>query len=155
MTVYEAPINRDVVDVARPLVRFIAGVSFVGFSAGATVAMGAAALTPWLGDTVSLGGIADRYWAAALLALVLFVGQLMNRGKNPGWYAGFLLVDASFTSAQLVSGLLIYVAMTGLPPVVANLVAWVIGTILGVVIARYGEDLLFGAPVVKKKGTRA
>lgn len=165
MAITESPLSRDAVVTATPVLKAVVGLAFIAFSAGATVTIGGDDLKPWLADSATIGLFADRYWLAALVAAGITLGQVVTRGKAVAWYGFLLIIDAIYTGRQVFSGFLTWLVETGLlsaasgPLVLARpagpsagqiVAAWLLAVLLGIFIARQGENLVFGKPAAKK-----
>jgi hypothetical protein len=160
MSAHEAPISRTFVDGALPFLRIALGVAFIAYSANSTIRIGATDLI-WLfptTNTITIGGGADAYWYAAVVAIILFAGQIATSERYPRTYHLFLWPDAIYTGRGVQAAL--DTALTVLAGAVVGdnagarmigwLISWPVGLIIGYVIARWGEELLFG----KRRKTR-
>jgi hypothetical protein len=159
-----SPLSRDAVEVAGPALRALLGLAFIAFSAGATVTIGGDDLRRWLGDAATLGLFPDRFWLASMMAVGLSVGEILTRGKRSIVYGGLLLVDSFYTSRQIQLGFQRWLIDLGvlaepgalLPVVHASpgqiALSWALALVVGIFIARWGEELVFGKP--KARPTR-
>lgn len=169
MAVTESPLSRDAVISVAPFLRALLGLAFIAFSAGATVAIGADDLRPWLNESTTIGLFADRYWLATIAAVGLTVGQVVTRGKAVAWYGLLLVIDAIYTGRQIYGGFLTWLMKTGtlgatsdtlvivrpMGPSAGQIVlAALLAVLLGVYVARWGEELVFGKPKAKAVTTR-
>ncbi len=161
----EAPISRDVVDMALPYLRALLGLAFVAYSANSTIVYGAGDMMWFWPETtkITITGFSDAYWYAMLLALALFVGEVATGEKYPGVYKMFLLPDAFYTARGIFDGLrrAFQVLLTSgdvIPEsaaaVLGTALALPVGFFLGYLIARWGEHLLFGKRRAGARGRR-
>jgi hypothetical protein len=103
-----APLPRGWIDDALPIFRALLGAAFVAFSSYATVVLFAGDIQPIVGDAVSIGIMADRYWAGLLLALVFFIGEIVTAEHAPAVYGIILLPDTFYTARQMRPGFLAF-----------------------------------------------
>lgn len=153
MSVREAPLSRDLIDVALPWLRGGLGVAFIAFSANSTIFIGAGDLL-WLFEAtraVTIASFADAYWYAAGGALLLFIGEVATGEKYPRAYRLFLIPDAVYTARGLWLGLSKALAVLlgswlGEPAagVLGMVLAAPVAFWLGYLVAKWGEILLFG-----------
>lgn len=152
MTTREAPISRDLVDAARPWLRLLLGVAFVGYSANATIFIAADDLM-WLfpqTKNATLATFPDALWYSAILAVVLFAGEVATSERHPGTYRIFLAPDVFYTARGMFSGMSGALAVL-LAPWIGEDAAKIVGVVLalpivgfiGYIIAKWGEILLF------------
>ena len=153
MSAREAPLSRDLVDIALPWLRAGLGIAFIAFSANSTIFISAADQL-WLFEAtrqITIGAFADAYWYAAAFALVLFIGEVATGEKYPRVYRLFLIPDAIYTArgvwVGLSKALIVLIA-----PWLGDGAAGILGPVLaapfafwlGYLIAKWGEILLFG-----------
>jgi len=150
MTVRDAPLPRTWIDDALPWLRATLGAAFVAFSANSTVFIGAADLQ-WLFSStqqVTIGGVPDAFWYSSLLALIFFVGEVVTAERYPRVYQLFLIPDTLYTARGMHGGVAPALGvLLGLGPpgmVLGWVLAWPICLGVGYLVARWGEDLLFG-----------
>ena len=153
MSTREAPLSRDLVDIALPWLRGALGVAFIAYSANSTIFIGAGDLL-WLFEStkeITIATFADAYWYAAALALILFVGEVACAERYPRTYRMFLVPDAFYTARGVWAGL--SKAAAGLlttwldqqaAAIVGAIIAAPVAFWLGYLIAKWGEILLFG-----------
>lgn len=154
MTVRDAPISRTLVDEALPWLRAIAGIAFVAYSANSTILIGAADLLRFFDSTrlITIGYWPDAYWYSAIVAVILFVGEVATSEKYPKTYKLFLIPDAFYTARGIFAGLSSALSLLAASFVGENEAAAIIGVVLafpvsvwiGYLIAKWGEVLLFG-----------
>lgn len=150
MTTSDAPLKRAWLDDAGPILRLLFGAGFVAYSAYATVFLAADDLQRYfkMGDQATLGFFADRYWLSTLLALVLFLGEVATGERYRKVYWLFLAPDAIYTARQAQPGWdSFWREVIGDRPETAGTAAvlsWIVALIIGYLVARWGEDLLFG-----------
>lgn len=108
-----APLPRGWIDDALPIFRALLGAAFVAFSSYATVVLFAGDIHPMTGDAVSIGIMADRYWAGLLLALAFFIGEIITAEHAPSVYGVILLPDTFYTARQMRPGVLAFLLAYG------------------------------------------
>jgi hypothetical protein len=156
MATFDAPINRNVVNTSTPILRLILGIIFVGYSAGTTITYFADDLSVFFkaGQQVTIAYVDDRFWYGFLLALVIFFGEVVTSEKAIGWYLLFLAPDTFYTARQIQQGfqnaLIVLLGTSPGAQALAVIGSWVIGLIVGYLIAKWGEVLIFG-----RSGSRA
>lgn len=83
------------------------------------------------------------YIIAVLFQIVTTLGQWFTSSKNSRWYLFWLFPDALTTaydfSERLDYGLIKIASIAGVSPFYGTLIAGVIGAVVGIVVARYGE----------------
>lgn len=158
----EVPISRGLVDEAAPWLRGLLGIGFVAYSANATIFIAADDLL-WLFPITrqtTIGAFPDAYWYSFLIAVVLFVGQVVTSEKYPAAYRLFLAPDILYTGRGVFGGLSTALAALALAAIgpeyreAADWFGWILAfpgaAVIGFIIARWGEVLLFG----KRRTTR-
>lgn len=157
----EAPISRDLVDEARPWLRLLLGFVFVAYSAASTIFIGAVDLM-WLFPTTrtEAAGFPVAYWYSAAVALILFAGEVATGEKHPSAYRLFLAPDVFYTARGVFGGMstalgaLILAAIGPDYRAAAEWVGWLlafpVAAVLGYIIARWGEILIFGKRRVRR-----
>jgi hypothetical protein len=161
MSAREAPINRDITDAAAPWLRLLLGVAFVAYSANTTIQYGADDLAFFFkaGLDFTIGYVADRYWYASLFAVILFLGEVVCGERWPRIYWLFLIPDAFYTSRQIQQGFQNAFTVilsggsanpSGAAIAGAIVASWVAGLLIGFIIAKWGEVLIFG----RRRGPR-
>ena len=139
-----APLNRQDLDRAAPWLRLLAGAALIAWSSYTTVAGIGVDFAPLVNGRALWGiplAVVAGLAAAALLSLV----QWLTSEHAPLIYAAALVVDARYTQWQLgpwIADLAAYHLQS--MPVVAWIVAFVVSWGLALLVARYGEILLFG-----------
>ncbi len=108
-----APLPRGWIDDALPVARTMFGAAFVAFSGWATIRLFAMDIQPLIGDAQTIGIMLDRYWLGLLLALSLFIGQVMTAESAPSIYGAILIPDTWYTARQMYPGLVIFLAAYG------------------------------------------
>lgn len=140
-----APLPRTWIDTTLPGARALLGALFVAFSGYSTVYLFSQDIQRLTGDKVSLMLFADRYWAGLALALLLFFGEIFTSERYPKVYRVLLIPDTFYTARQMVPAALFaltsYAHLVGTTLVV---VSWLAALVLGYLIARFGEELIFG-----------
>jgi hypothetical protein len=151
----EAPISRDLVDEARPWLRLVLGIAFVAYSAASTIFIGADDLM-WLfpSTQVAAAGFPVAYWYSGIVAAILFIGEVATGEKHPGPYRIFLAPDVFYTArgvfggVSLALGALIFAAIGTEYREAAGWIGWLlafpVAGVIGFIIARWGEILIFG-----------
>jgi hypothetical protein len=162
MTTQNAPLSRNLVDEALPWLRGLLGLIFVAYSANSTISIGAAhCMFLFEGaKRITIGAFPDAYWYSTTLALIPFVGEVATSEKYPRTYRIFLAPDVFYTALGVFTGLskaltlliaaalvsMGYTAQAATP--VAETLGWLLAfpaaAIIGYIIARWGEVLLFG-----------
>jgi len=150
----EAPFSRTFVDGALPWLRAGLGMAFIAYSANATIFIGADDMM-WLFDSttqITIGGFPDAYWYSAILAIIIFVGEVATSERYLKAYLLFLAPDVFYTARGVFAGLSKALAVLAAPIVGQNKAATIVGVALavplaaavGYIIAKWGETLLFG-----------
>jgi len=146
----QAPLDRSILDIGRPFLRFMLGLLFVGFSATSTVRLATYDLATYfkLGNSITLYLVNDGIYVAIALAFILFVGELMTASYAPRIYMVFLGIDTFYTARGIFPGLYnVFSAAMGASTegiVASTALAIVASIVVGVYVAYYGEILLFG-----------
>lgn len=137
-----APLPRDWIDDVLPVARALIGAAFVAFSSYATVTLFGNDIRPIVGDAFTFGGMLDRYWLGVVLALALFVGEIITAEHAPAIYGAILIPDTYYTARQMVAGITALLASYG--SVGAGILAAV--TVWGLLLAegRSGRWALIG-----------
>lgn len=160
MTVREAPLSRGLVDELLPWLRAALGILFVGYSANSTVFICGSDLA-WLFPAtakVTIAVFADALWYSTALAVILFVGEVCCGERYVRTYWIFLVPDAFYTVRGMWWSLcramiVLFGAKIG-DGSYSELLGYLIGTIVAIVVgflvAKWGEVLLFG----KRRKTR-
>lgn len=151
MTVREAPISRGLIDDALPFLRAGLGVVFVAISAISTILLGAADLRYFIGDAITIGYFPDRFWYASMGAFIFFIGEVATAERSRVIYAVFLVPDVFYTVRGMWEGMArgFTVMVGGAQPsdmerFIGSTIGLIVSIIVGYVIAKYGEILLFG-----------
>ena len=139
-----APLPREWLDVIATPVRVLFGILFIAWSWISTVIILGAWLRPLL-PAATVPGAPDWFVVALstafLVSLVEFVAS--DRWDFVYWLV-LLVADASFTSWQTHTWLLIMVsAQTDVGPI-GNAAIWLVSIVGGIIAAKFGEILLFG-----------
>jgi hypothetical protein len=139
------PLNRTDLDRAAPWLRLLAGAALIAWSSYTTVLGIGVDFAP-LVDKKTLGGVPLAVVVGLAAAVLLSLIQWLTSEHVPIAYAVALLVDARYTQWQIgpwIEPLAAY-HLRGLPSVVALAISFVVSWGLALLIARYGEILLFG-----------
>lgn len=159
-SLYDAPMRRTWIDSALPWLRGAFGALFVAYSAISTIIFLGSDMI-WLFAFARLmsiaTGIADAYWYASFIALVIFLGEIATSERYPKTYRLFLWPDAFYSARGLQAGLagaftvmlspyLVAQAFNGMTAaaLVGWAAAWPPAFFFGYKIAKWGEILLFG-----------
>lgn len=143
--VLRAPLDRNAIDRAAPWLRLLAGAGLIAWSSYTTVAGVGSDFAPILAGKMAFGMDATLV-VGLLVALFLSLGEWLTSEHIPILYSALLILDARYTELQIgpwVDALVGYHlrgASQWVPGVVSFLLSWG----LSLVIARYGEILLFG-----------
>jgi hypothetical protein len=110
-----APLPRTWIDDALPIGRALVGVLFVAYSAYSTIILFAADIQPiaGAGATLTPGLLADRYWCGIVLAIFLFIVEIVTAEHNQAIYGAALVPDTIYTGRQMYSGLLVLLVAYG------------------------------------------
>jgi hypothetical protein len=161
----EAPISRGLVEEATPWLRGLLGLSFVAYSANSTIFIGAAHLLFLFEGTkrITIGGFPDAYWYSAILAFILFAGEVVTSERYPRTYKLFLGPDVFYTGLGVFAGLskalaVLAVAAIGFEHrIAAEWFGWLLAIpfsgVIGYFVAKWGEALLFEKRRRTKKET--
>lgn len=154
MSVREAPISRGLVDELLPWLRAALGIIFIAYSANSTVFIGAGDLL-WLFEPtkrITIGSFPDAYWYSSFAALILFAGEVATSERFKRAYWLFLIPDAFYTGRGMWEGMT--KAMTilvggiigdgSIATVIGIILGSIAAAVLGYLIAKWGEVLLFG-----------
>lgn len=139
-----SPLNRADLDRAAPWLRLLAGAALIAWSSYTTVLGVGVDFAPLVAERALWGvplAVVVGLAAAGLLSLV----QWLTSEHTPIIYGLALLVDARYTQWQVgpwVESLAAYHLQS--VPGVALVVSFVVSWALALLIARYGEILLFG-----------
>lgn len=151
MTAREAPLSRGLVDDVAPFLRGALGIIFVGISAISTVLIASSDLRYFIGDSTTIAYLFDRTWYAIVFAIILFLGEIATAERSRMAYTVFLIPDVFYTVRGMYAGMArgFIVIIGGEKPTEmqqfeGQALALVVSIILGYVIAKYGEILLFG-----------
>jgi hypothetical protein len=154
MGIREAPISRGLVDELLPWLRALLGIIFIAYSANSTIFIGADDLLWLFAPTaqITIGSFPDAYWYSCFTALLLFAGEVATSERFKRTYWLFLIPDAFYTGRGLWVGLrkamrILIGGQLGESPaaaMVADIVAFIVAAVLGYLIAKWGEVLLFG-----------
>lgn len=150
----EAPISRTVIDELLPYLRGALGLAFVIFSANSTVIFNGSDIA-WLFPATTKTTIAvfsDALWYSSAFAVILFVGEVATGERYPRAYRLFLIPDVFYTVRGLLAPVCrAAIVLFGAKPgdgSYSELLGYVIGgavaVIAGYLVARWGEELLFG-----------
>lgn len=143
--VLQAPLDRNAIDRAAPWLRLMAGAALIAWSSYTTVAGVGSDLAPILKGNMAFGMDATLV-VGLLVALFLSLGEWLTSEHIPILYSALLILDARYTELQIgpwLDALAAYhlrASPQWLPGVVSFVASWG----LSLVIARYGEILLFG-----------
>ena len=140
-----APLSHDELDRAAPWLRLIAGAALIAWSSYTTVLGIGIDFAPLVAER-ALGGIPMSVVVGLGVAALLSLVQWLTSEHFPIIYAAALLVDARYTQWQIgpwVEPLAAY-HLGAVAPGVAWGVSLVVSWGLALLIARYGEILLFG-----------
>lgn len=120
------PLPRGWIDDSLPIARALIGAGFVAFSSYATVALFGGDVQPILGAMRRIGLMDDRYWFGLLVALFLFIGQIMTAERAPAIYGALLIPDTYYTARQMQPGVLALLLAYGATGagLLAGLTAW-------------------------------
>jgi hypothetical protein len=143
--VLRAPFSRADLDRAAPWLRLLFGAALIAWSSYTTVLGVGVDFAPLVTGRevygVPLAAVVGLS-AAALITLV----EWLTSEQAPLIYAAALVVDARYTQWQIgpwIEPLTTY-HLRAAPPIVAIAVSFVVSWGLALLIARYGEILLFG-----------
>lgn len=140
-----APLSRTDLDRAAPWLRLIAGAALIAWSSYTTVLGIGVDFAPLVSKGALWGiplAVIFGLIAAALLSLI----QWLTSEHVPIVYVIALAVDARYTQWQIgpwITALAAY-HLREFSPVVASAASFVVSWGLALLIARYGEILLFG-----------
>lgn len=140
-----APLKREELDRAAPWLRLIAGAALIAWSSYTTVLGVGIDFAP-LVDGRTLYGIPLAIVVGLGVSALLSLIQWLTSEHVPLIYAAALLVDARYTQWQVgpwIEPLATY-HLRDLAPGIAWGVSLVVSWGLALLIARYGEILLFG-----------
>lgn len=140
-----APLNRALLDSAASPVRVLFGVLFLGWSWISTITILGGFLAPLLPGAV-LGIVSDRFLVTFGIAVLISIAEFVCSERWPGVYwLVLLLLDASFTTWQTRAWLLVLIEPHTHITTSVHVVIWLASIVGGIIAARFGEALLFGA----------
>lgn len=147
-----APLNRDLLDLAGPWLRLLAGVVLIAYTSYTTIVGIGEDFAPVLQGTL-YGPISVRLAAGIGAALLISLVQWLTSENHKIVYLVFLAIDARYTQRQIGPGIdaLAQYHMRALDSIIPAVVSFLASWGVSFVAARYGEILLFGKRKRPKK----
>lgn len=140
-----APLPREWLDTVAPAIRVLFGLIFLAWSWISTLLIVGALLAPVL-PSATLAGIPDRALVAIGFAFLVSLAEFVASDRWVGAYWLILLLgDASFTSWQTRSWLVLIVGAQTKIELAGHVAIWLASIVGGIIAAKFGEVLLFGA----------
>lgn len=143
--VARAPLSRTELERAAPWLRLLLGAALIAWSSYTTVLGIGTDLAPLVEDRAFYGVPLAVIVGLAVAGLITLI-QWLTSEHVPIVYATALIVDARYTQWQIgpwIEPLTTY-HLRSAPSIVAQGVSFVVSWGLALLIARYGEILLFG-----------
>lgn len=145
----EPPLSRDIIDQALPWLRLSMGAIFVAFCGLSTIFGAHDDLVSMLMGyaepierTIGIGLSALCYIGGLCIAAIVFVGEVATAERYRRIYFIFLSVDIYYSMpwSHTIMRFLISDSILA-----ATRVEWLCGFVMAVVVAYYGEILIFGS----------
>lgn len=140
-----APLSRDMLDLAGPWLRLLAGAVLIAYTSYTTIIGIGEDFAPVLQGPL-YGPISVQLAAGMMAALLISLVQWLTSEQHKVVYLIFLVIDARYTQRQIgpaISALTEY-HMRDLDRLIPSMVSFLASWMLSLVAARYGEILLFG-----------
>lgn len=138
------PLPRTWLDTIAPALRVLFGLIFIAWSWISTIIILGALLKPVM--PAALLGLPDRFLVAIVVSFLVSLAEFVSSDRWPGVYwTVLLLCDASFTTWQTRAWLVQIVRAQTDIALPGHIVIWLAALIGGIVAAKFGEVLLFGA----------
>jgi hypothetical protein len=138
------PLPRAWLDTIAPALRVLFGLIFIAWSWISTLLVLGALLAPVLPST-TLVGIPDRALIAIGFAFLVSLAEFVASDRwAVAYWLVLLLCDASFTTWQTRTWLLLIVGAQTPIELVGHIGIWVVALVGGIIAAKFGEILLFG-----------
>jgi hypothetical protein len=138
------PLPRAWLDTVAPGLRIVFGIIFIAWSWISTILILGALLKPVLPEAVL--SLPDRFLVAIVVSFLVSLAEFVSSDRWPLAYWIVLLVcDASFTAWQTRTWLVQIVHAQTDISLLGHLVIWIVSIIGGIIAAKFGEMLLFGA----------
>lgn len=139
-----APLPREWLDTVAPAVRVLAGLVFIGWSWVSTLLIVGALLAPVLPSAAL--GIPDRALVALGFAILVSLVEFVASDRWPvAYWLVLLLGDASFTAWQTRAWLILIIEANTPIETAGHVAIWIASILGGIIAAKFGEVLLFGA----------
>lgn len=140
-----APLPRDWLDTIAPAIRVLAGLVFIAWSWVSTIIILGAILKPVIASA-AIAGVPDRFLVAIAVAFLISLIEFVASDRWIGAYWLVLLLgDASFTTWQTRAWLVAIVKAHTNISLAGHVGIWIAAGICGIIAAKFGEVLLFGA----------
>ena len=140
-----APIDRKYLDTARAPIRVLFGLVFVSYCAISTIigVQGDLSPLPWSVQPIA-SILTPGFLLGACVAAAIFIGEALLAEASLVWYAPLLAVDAWYTARWSDwIGILIH-AHLQIDPLVEDILTFVVTWAAAILIAYFGERLIFG-----------
>jgi hypothetical protein len=140
-----APLPREWLDTVAPAIRVLFGLIFIAWSWVSTVLILGRLLKPALTST-TIESIPDRFLVAIGFAFLISLAEFAASGRWTGAYWAILLIgDASFTTWQTRAWLILIIEALTPIGLLGHIGIWFVSVVCGIIAAKFGEVLLFGA----------
>ncbi len=138
------PLPRAWLDTIAPALRVLFGLIFIAWSWLSTLLVLGVLLAPVLPRT-TLAGIPDRALIAIGVAFLVSLAEFVASDRWPvAYWLVLLLCDASFTTWQTRTWLVLIVGAQTPIALVGHIGIWAVALVGGIMAAKFGEVLLFG-----------